>query len=58
MLYVSFRSKLKPITFRCVAMGSVVYFEGQIAHIFRSEQSEQIVLSGFVRLLYFVQAKS
>ena len=43
-----FGSKVRPRPFRCVAMGSVVYFELQIFLIFRrvwSEQSE----SCFVR---------
>ena len=34
VLYVSFGSKVKPRTFRCVAMGSAVYCEVQIARIF------------------------
>ena len=33
VLYVSFGSKVRPITFGCVAMGSVVYFEVHIALI-------------------------
>ena len=40
VLYVSFRYKVRPRTFGCLAMGSVVYFEVQIALMFcRSEQS-------------------
>ena len=63
VLYASFRSKVRPITFGCVAMGSTVLF------IFRSRwplysvgsgvNRVQVVLSGFnVRLLCFVQAKT
>ena len=53
VLYVSVGSKVRPRTFRCVAMGSAVfiYFEAQIALIFAG--------SGFiVRLLCFVQTKT
>ena len=40
VLYVSFRYKVRSRTFGCLAMGSVVYFEVQIALMFcRSEQS-------------------
>ena len=63
VLYVSLGSKVKPITFGCVAMGSTVLF------IFRSRlllysagygvNRIQVVLSGFsVRLFWFVQAKT
>ena len=39
VLYVSFRYKVRPSTFGCVAMGS--YFEVQIARIFPRVLSEQ-----------------
>ena len=63
VLYVSFVSKVRPITLGCVAMRSAVLF------IFRSrlllysagsgENRVQVVLSGFsVRLFCFVQAKT
>ena len=61
VLYVSFGSKVRPITFGCVAMRSAVLF------IFRSRlllysawsgvNRVQVILSGFsVRLFCFVQA--
>ena len=39
VLCVSFGSKVRPITFGCVAMGSEasVYFKVQIVHIFRMD---------------------
>ena len=63
MLYVSFRSKVRPITFGCVAMGSELLF------IFRSRlliysagsgvNRVQVVLSGFSMSLFcFVQAET
>ena len=63
VLYVSFRSKVKPRTFWCVAMYSAVLF------IFRSRlllysagsgvNRVHVVLPGFsVRLFCFVQAKT
>ena len=39
--YVSFGYKVRPRTFGCVAMGSVVYFEVQIALIFCRAWREQ-----------------
>ena len=57
--YVSFMSKIRPRTFGCVAMGSVMLFI-LIACIFHRVclKGVQVVLSGFsVRLLCFVQAK-
>ena len=62
-LYVSFGSKVRPRTFGCITMRSVVMF------IFRSRlllysagsgaNRVQVVLSGFsVRLFCFVQAKT
>ena len=41
VLYVSFGSKVRPRTFECIAMGSVVYFMVQIARIFRRVLNEQ-----------------
>ena len=41
VLYVSFGSKARPITFGCVAMGSVVYFDVQIYLMFCRVWSEQ-----------------
>ena len=63
VLYVSFGSKVRPRTFGCAAMGSVVLI------ILRSRlhlycvgsgvNRGQVVLSGFsVRLFCFVQAKT
>ena len=63
MLYVSFGSKVRPITFGCVAMGSALLY------ILRSRLLEyvagsgvnrvQVVLSGFsMRLFCFVHAKT
>ena len=55
VLYVSFGSKVRPRTFRCVAMGSVVLFILKSRLLLYSAGSEvnrvQVVLSGFnVRL--------
>ena len=63
VLYVSFRSKVRPRTFGCLAMGSallgilrsrlLVYYAGSGAN------RVQVVLSGFsMRLFCFVQAKT
>ena len=62
VLYVSYGSKARPVTFCCVAMSSVVLF------IFRSRlllysavsgvNRVQVVLSGFSVRLFFVQAKT
>ena len=41
VLYVSFGSKVRPRTFGCIAMDSVVYFEVQIARIFHRVWSKQ-----------------
>ena len=41
VLSVSVGSKVGPRTFGCVAMGSVVYFEVQLARIFCRVGSEQ-----------------
>ena len=53
-MYVSFGSKVRPIIFGCVAMGSALLC------IFRSSVNRvQVVLSGFsMRLFCFVQAKT
>ena len=63
VLYVSFRSKVMPRTFGCVAMGSAVLFILRSRLLLYSAGSGvirvQVVLSGFrVRLLSFVQAKT
>ena len=51
VLYVSLGSKVRPRTFRCIAMGSA------LLSIFRSRV--QVVLSEFsMRLFCFVQAKT
>ena len=63
VLYVNFRSKVRPRTFGCVAMGSALLY------IFRSRllvysagfgvNRVKVVLSGFsMRLFCFVQAKT
>ena len=62
VLYVSSASKVRPRTFRSVAMGSAVLFILRSRFIVYSAGSGvnrvQVVLSGFnVRLLCFVQAK-
>ena len=58
-----FGSKVRPRTFRCVAMGSAVLFILRSRFLLYSAGSGvnrvQVVLSGFsVRLFYFVQAKT
>ena len=63
LLYVSFGSKVRPRTFGCVAMGSVVLFILRSRLLLYSAgfgvNRVQVVLSGFnVRLFYFVQAKT
>ena len=62
VLYVSCGSKVRPRTFWCVAMGSVVLFILSSIMLLYSAGCEvnrvQVVLSGFmVRLLCFVHAK-
>ena len=62
VLYVSFGSKVRPITFGCVAMGSAVLFILRFRLLVYSAGSEvnrvQVVLSGFsMRLFCFVQEK-
>ena len=63
VLYMSFGSKARPITFRCVAMGSTVLFILRSRLLVYSTGSGvnrvQVVLSGFsVRLRCFVHAKT
>ena len=63
VLYVSFGSKVRPCTFRCVAMDSAVLFVFRSRLLLYSAGSGvnrvQVVLSGFsVRLFCFVQAKT
>ena len=63
VLYVSFRSKVRPITFGCVAMGSAVLFVLRSRLLSYTAGSGvnrvEVVLSGIsVRLFYFVQAKT
>ena len=63
VLYVSFRSKVRPRTFGCVSMGSAVLFILRSRLLLYSAGSGvnrvQVVLSGFsVRLFCFVQAKA
>ena len=63
VLYVSFGSKVRPRTFRCVAMRSAVLFIFRSSMLLYSAGSGvnrvQVVLSGYsVRLFCFVQAKS
>ena len=62
VLYVSFGSKVRHITFGCVAMGSAVLFILMSRFLLYSAGSEvnrvQVVLSGFsVKLFCFVHAK-
>ena len=62
LLHVSFRSKIRPRTFRCVAMGSALLFIVRSRFLVYSAGSGvnrvYVVLSGFSkRLFYFVQAK-
>ena len=63
VLYVSFGSKVRPITFGCVAMSSTLLFILRSRLLVYSAGSGvnrvQIVLSGFsVKLFCFVQAKT
>ena len=55
------QGKTQNLWVRCLGWGRVVYFEVQIALIFRRVWSErgQVVLSGYsVKLLCFVQEKT
>ena len=62
VLYVSFGSKVRPITFGCVAMGSAVLFVRSRLLLYSTASGMtrvQVVLSGFsVILLCFVQTKT
>ena len=63
VLYVSFGSKVRPRTFGCVAMGSVLLFivrSGLLVYSAGSGVNRvQVVLSGFrVRLFCFIQPKT
>ena len=63
MMYVSFGSKARPITFGCVAMGSAVLCNLRSRLLVYSAGSGmnrvQVVLSGFsMRLVCFVQANT
>ena len=63
VLYVSFGSKVRSRTFRCVAMGSAVLFILRSRLLLYSEGSGvnrvKVVLAGFsLRLVCFVEAKS
>ena len=63
LFYVRFWSKVRPITFGCDAMGSVVLFILRSGLLLYSAWSGvnrvQVVLSGFsVRLFCFVQGKN
>ena len=63
VLYVSFRSKVRPITFGCVAMGSALLFIVRSRLLIYSAGSGvnrvQVVLSGFSNMLFcFVQTKN
>ena len=62
MLYVSFGSKVRPITFVCIAMGSALLFIVRSRLLLYSAGTGvnrvQVVLSGFsMRLFCFVHAK-
>ena len=62
VLYVSFGSKVRPITFGCVVIGSAMLFIFRSRFLLYSASSGvnrvQVFLSGFsVRLFCFVQAK-
>ena len=62
VLYVSFGSKVKPINFGCIAMGSpLLYFEVQITRIYsrvRREQSASCFVWISMRLFCFGQVKT
>ena len=58
VLYKSFGSKVRPITFVCVAMDSAVLFILS-SRLFLYSTGSGVVLSGFsVRLFCFVQAET
>ena len=57
--YVSFGSKVRPRTFGCVAMGSVLLFIVGSRLLESGVNTVQVVLSGFSKRLFcFVQAKT
>ena len=63
VMYVSFGSTVRPITFGCVAMGSALLFIVRSRLLVYSAWSGvnrvQVVLSGFSKILFcFVQAKT
>ena len=62
VLYVSFGSKVRRRTFGCVAMGSTLLFIARCRlHVYSAGSGVnrvQVVLSGFIRLFCFVQAKT
>ena len=60
VLYVSLGSKVRPRTFGCVVMGSVVLFILRSRLFLNSGVNRvQVILSGFsVRLFCFVQTKT
>ena len=63
VLYVSFRSKVRPRTFGCIAMGSALLFILRSRLLLYSVGSGvnrvQVILAGFsIRLFCFVQAKT
>ena len=61
MLYVSFRSKVRPRTFVCVDMGSALLciFRSRLFVYSARSDVNRVVLSGFImRLFCFVQAKT
>ena len=62
VLYVSFGSKIRPITFGCVAIRSAVLFFWSRLLLYSAGSGVnrvQVVLSGFsVRLFCFVQTKT
>ena len=63
VLYVSFGSKVRPLTFGCNAMGSAMLFilrSRELLYFAGSGVNRvQVVLSGFsARLFCFVQAKN
>ena len=62
VLYVSFGSKVRPRTFGCVAMVSALLFIVRSRLLVYSAGScvnrVKVVLSGFSKRLFFVQAKT
>ena len=59
VLYVGFGSKVRPITFGYVTMGSAVLFIYRLLLYYAGSGVNRVVLSGsIVRLYCFVQAKA